>query len=92
MKYEFIGNGHYFNYSDETIEVFEADNLDDAISYVREQFSEINRQWETDDGWEELEGVTWTAKIKLADEEKILWQEEVEALDAPDTDDMSDEE
>lgn len=92
MKYEFIGNGHFFNYSDETLKVFEAENLDDAIHYVQEQFNEINREWEANDGWEELKGVTWTAKIKLADDNKIIWTEEVDALDAPDFDDMGDDE
>jgi hypothetical protein len=92
MKYEFVGNGHFFNYSDETIEVFESDNLDNAVCYVQEKFSEINRQWEADDGWEELVNVTWTAKVKLADEAEILWQEEVDALEPLDTDDMSDDE
>lgn len=92
MKYEFVGNKSYFNHTDEVIEVFEADNLDNAIEYVREQYSDINAEWIDADGWEELEGVTWTAKVKLADETEILWQEEVDVLSPLDTDDMSDDE
>jgi hypothetical protein len=92
MKYEFVGNGGYFNHTDEVIEVFEAASVDNAIEYVREQYSDINAEWIDADGWEELEGVTWTAKVKLADETEILWQEEVDVLAPLDTDDMSDDE